>query len=41
MNVFDYFTLLFAIRQILPIRALLLIGEWVRNRESRLPSAVR
>ena len=35
MNAFDYFALLFALRLILPLGALLLIGEWVRSRESR------
>ena len=37
MNAFDYFALLIAFRLILPLGALLLIGEWVRRREPRHP----
>ena len=37
MNAFDIFALLLAFRLILPLGALLLIGEWVRRREPRRP----
>jgi hypothetical protein len=35
MNAFEYFALLLTFRLILPVGVLLLIGEWVRSRESR------
>lgn len=35
MNAFDYFALLLALRLILPVGMLLLLGEWIRSREPR------
>lgn len=35
MNAIEYLVLLTVLRLILPIGALLLLGEWIRNREPR------
>ncbi len=35
MNALEYFALFGLLRVVLPVGALLLLGEWLRNREPR------